>query len=271
MKDKICCGIYDFDGVLVPGEELMDNDVHAICKEASNAYCEDLFKQQTKLIGIQQQLEQERDIYGYEMQEVQKELEEINKKIKNHFKLKDQVLEETEPEYKNRINYREIYKKENIYLGVLELLWQIYESKIYEQLIVNTHVNSEREIIAKKDLLQKDFPPMRFIPVKYHILPYRDPFDGMINNNRKPSDKIGRLVNISNYIDVNLSTFIDNTASIIKRGRELGLNCYYVEKNHDIYIEKYPILNTIPGQVIMEAANDTIDRVHDGKIKKLSL
>ena len=112
---------------------------------------------------------------------------------------------------------------------------------------------------------------MRFIPVKYHIEPFRDPFDGMINKNRKPSDKIGRLVNISTYIDVLKSTFIDNTASIIKRGKELGLNCYFVEKNTDMYIIKFPTLNTIPGQVIMEAANDTIDRVHGGKIKKLSL
>ena len=37
------------------------------------------------------------------------------------------------------------------------------------------------------------------------------------------------------------------------------------------YIIENPVLNLIPGQVIMQAANDTIDMVHGGKIKKLSL
>ena len=271
MEEKKCCGIYDFDGVLVPGEELIDKYVWEICKEASNAYCEELFKRQNELIRIEQRLEQERDVFGPEMIEVQRELEEIDRNIKRHFILKDQVLEETEEKYKNKINYNEIYQRENVYQGVLELLWQIYNSGIYQQLIVNTHVNSESEIISKSELLKKEFPPMKFVPIKYHTEPYRDPFDGSINKNRKPSDKIGRLIEISPYIDVSKSTFIDNTASIIKRGKELGLNCYFVDKNFDPYIIKYPVLNSIPPQIIIQAANDTIERVHDGKVKKLSL
>ncbi len=36
MEKRKCCGIYDFDGVLAPGEELIDKYVWGICKEASN-------------------------------------------------------------------------------------------------------------------------------------------------------------------------------------------------------------------------------------------
>ena len=100
MEEKLCCGIFDFDGVILPGEELIDKYVWEICKEASNAYCDMLFSQQSKLITIQQRLEQERDIYGPEMEEVKNELAEIERKIKIHFDLKDQVLEETEEKYR---------------------------------------------------------------------------------------------------------------------------------------------------------------------------
>ena len=111
---------------------------------------------------------------------------------------------------------------------------------------------------------------MKFVPVKYHIIPYRDQY-GFVNKKREPSDKVGNLVRLSPYIDVSKSTFIDNTARIIKRGKELGLRCYFVEKNTDSYILANPSLDPIPSQIIMQAANDTIDIVHDGKIKKLSL
>ena len=80
MEEKKCCGIYDFDGVLAPGEELIDKYVWEICREASNAYCEELFNRQNELIRIEQRLEQERDVFGLEMIEVQRELEEINRR-----------------------------------------------------------------------------------------------------------------------------------------------------------------------------------------------
>ena len=270
MEDKKCCGIFDFDGVLLPGEDLIDKYVEEICEEASDAYCRKLYKQQEELMKIRQRMEQERDIYGPGMEEIEREEEELRKKIKLHFMLKDQVLEETEEKYRNKIPYGKIYTKENIYQSVLELMWKIYEEKVYSKLIVNTHVNAEAEIIAKRDLLKAEFPTMKFVPVKYHIIPFRDQY-GEINKDREPSDKIGRLLKMSPYIDVNKSTFIDNTARIIKRGRELGLRCYFVDKNSDPYILDNPILDPIPSQVIMQAANDTIDIVHNDKIKKLSL
>ena len=265
-----CCNILDFDGVLVPGEELMDNYVMGVCKEATNAYCEELFKKQSELIETQQQLEQERNVYGSEMREVIEELEELKRKIKKHFDLKDQVLEETEEKYRNKINYKEIYQVQNVFPGVLELVWKIHESGIYVQQISNTHVNAENEIIAKRELLKNAFPPMKFVPIRYHIDPYRDQY-GALNKNRQPSDKVGRLLKTIPTIDPRVSVLVDNSKSIINRGNELGLRTYFVKKNEDAFIINYPCLNPIPSQVILESANDTIDIVHDGKIKKLRL
>jgi len=270
MEEKYCCNILDFDGVLVPGEDLMDEYIMEFCKKATNAYCEKLFKKQSELIKIQQQLEEERNIYGKEMHELILELEELKKKIKMHFDLKDQVLEETEEKYRNKINYEEIYQKRNIYPGVLETVWKIHESGIYKLQIVNTHINAEKEIIAKGKLLQKEFPPVKYIPIRYHIEPYRDQY-GLLTKNRMPSDKTGRLLRTVSSIDVKTSPLIDNSRSIIKRGEELGLRTYFVPKNEEQYVIDNPVLNPIPTQIILQSANDTIDIVHGGKIKKLSL
>ena len=76
MEEKKCCGIYDYDGVLVPGEELMDYYIEPVCKEATNAYGEGLFRRQLELTLEKQRLEQDRDIYGSEMLEIEDELED---------------------------------------------------------------------------------------------------------------------------------------------------------------------------------------------------
>ena len=259
---KKCCGAYDYDGVLVPGEELMDEQIIENCGsakeaiESTNVYGEKLFKQQLELTRIKQQLELERNVYGSEMLNVVQELAELDRKIKRHFELKDQVLEETDKKYENLINYDEIYKVENVYPGVLDALWKIYDRGIYQILINNTHVNQAREIKAKERLLKKDFPPMLFFPIYFHIFPYRDR-EG-INKNREPSDKVLRMLVNAKYINPQVSTYIDNSTRVIRCANKLGFSTYFVDKNQN------------PCEVILKAANDTIDLVHGGKIKKLT-
>lgn len=256
MEDKKCCGVYDYDGVLVPGEELMDYYIEPVCREATNAYGEKLFERQLELIGEKQRLEIDRDIYGNEMDEILEELTEIEKKLKKHFELKDQVLEETEKKYENIINYDEIYRVENVYPGVLETLWEIYNRGIYQKMISNTHVNKDREIKAKEKLLKEAFPEMEFVPIYFHIFPYRDR-EGFIVKDRKPSDKVLRMVRTLKYIDPLVSTYVDNSKGVIKCANKLGFRPYFVQKSED------------PRDIIIQAANDTIDIVHEGKVKKL--
>lgn len=270
METKRCCAIHDFDGVYIAGEDLMDDYIMEFCRKATNRYCNELFKRQFELLTAQQQLESDRNIYGKEMMEIIRELQEIERLLKEHFDLKDQVLEESEDKYRNKINYDEIYQRKNIYPGVLELLWKIYDAKIYFMMISNTHVNAEREIIAKRNELKRDFPPMKFVPTRYHIEPYRDQY-GLLNKNRQPSDKVGMLLRTVPIIDPTISPLVDNSKSIITRGKELDLITYFVPKNTDPYIIQNPTLDPIPSQIILQSANDTIDIVHGGKIKKLSL
>ena len=269
MEKTICYLILDFDGVLLPGEELMDNYVWEICKEASNRYRDELFASQIELIKMSQELEEERS-GSKSLEKIKQELEQIDKKIKYHYNKKDQVLEETEPEYENRIPYNEIYIRENVFPGVLELVHKLHDMGIYTQIIVNTHVNSPREINAKKELLVKHFPKMKFIPILFHIDRYYDEY-GAVVKDRQPSDKVGRLLKMCPYIIPETSTLVDNTRSIIERGKELGLICYFVKKNEDKFIIENPVLNPIPCQVILDACNNTIENIHGDKTKKLIL
>jgi hypothetical protein len=268
MEKLKICNILDFDGVLVPGEILMDEYIKEFCYKASNEYCDKLFKMQSELVEQQQLLEEERN--DSLLAEVLKELEELDRKIKQHFVFKDQVLEESEPQYQNKINYADIYRRENVYPGVLEVLWEMYERKVYDLLISDTHVNSKFEILRKQILLESDFPPMLFFPVFFHLVPFYDPKTGLANKNRKPSDKVGILLKEKQFIIPEKSTLIDNSKSIIKRGNELGVRSYFVEKNLEPYIIANPTLDPIPSQIILDAANDTID-LYRGNVKKLSL
>ena len=272
MKKLVCYLVLDFDGVILPGEELMDNYVWDICQVASNRHKDQLFSRQIELIKMQQQLEEERSD-DKSLEEIQSELNDIKQKISMHYVKKDEVLEETVPKYINRIPYKEIYVKENIYPGILELIHKINDMGIYVELIINTHVNSEAEIIAKRELLRKVFPPHKFIPVLFHLERYFA--ESGITMKRERSNKVARLIKALPYVSpLNnegvVSYFVDNTESIVKEARALGFKAYFVEKNDDKYIKENPVLDPIPSQVIMKTANDTIDLL-GCKVKKLSL
>ena len=255
MKEKKCCGIYDYDGVFLPGEELMDRYIETVCREATNRYGEELFARQLELTKEKQRLEMERDIYSPEMKEIVRELVEIEEKIKKHFELKDLVLEESEPKYENVINYDEIYRVENVFPGVLESLWEIDDRRIYEKKINNSHTNVDREIKAKDRLLKDEFPPMIFVPIPFHVHPYRR--EGMILKDREATDKVFRMTRLVKDIGP-LSTYVDNSPGVIKCVNKCGFRPYLVHRGQD------------PRDVIIQAANDTIDIVHGGKIKKLT-
>ena len=258
MERKLCCGIYDYDGVLVPGEELMDQYIDPVCHEATNAYGLKLFKRQLELLLEKQRLEEERNIYDPDYKTICQQLIDIEEKIKKHFELKDRVLEETEPKFKNIIDYDEIYRIENVYPGVLNSLLEIYKENIYQKLVNNTHVNIKREIVAKERLLKAYFPPMEFVPIPFHIFPYRDK-EGYVNKDRKPTDKVLRMMRTIDYVNPLISTYVDNSRGVILCANKQGFRTYFVDKNQN------------PNDSIILAANDTIDIVHGGKIKKLSL
>ena len=258
MEQKKCCLISDYDGVLVDSLPLIDEYVKEIDYKASDEYGRKLFERTDYLNKEKQRLEEERDIYGKEMQEINTELAELDRLRSKHYDHKDIILEEVNPEYRGLINYHEIYKIENAYPGVMELINKIWELNIYHQIIVNSNVNVESEIVAKKALLKEYLPMVKFVPVRFHLDPYYNPITGLSNKNRVPSNKLAVLIKTVRNIDVINSSVVDDTKGVIEKGIALGFNCYHRRIEDDVR------------DVFINACNDTIDSVHEQKIKKLS-
>ena len=271
MGKIVCYLVLDFDGVLIPGEELMDNYIWDICKEASNRYRESLEASERDLFLMKQRLEDERSNPKY-IERVQKELNDIRQKRLMHFRKKDQVLEETSLEFVNKIPYQEIYVRDNFFPGILELIHKINDMGIYVELIVNTHFNADLEVKTKRELLRKEFPPHKFIPVPFHL--EKQYSSDVITRKRVRTNKTAKLIKALPYVnplaneDV-FTYFVDNTKSILEEAEKFGLITYFVEKNDDKYIIDNPTLNPIPFQVILQAANDTLEKQNGDKVKKL--
>ncbi len=258
MEKKECCLVSDYDGVLVNSLPLIDEYVKSIDYEASDEYGRLLFEQTDILNKEKQRLEEERNIYGNEMDEINRKLLDLSKLRTRHFEHKDIVLEEVYEHLRGLIDYKTIYQIENAYDGVIDLINEIWQLGVYHRIIVNSNVNVESEIRFKLEFLKKYLPMVKFVPVKFHLDPYYNPLTGLKNLNRLPSNKLAVLTRIMPSIDVSNSSVVDDTKGVIEKGKQLGFNCYHrrIEDNVcDIFIN---------------ACNDTIDSVHDGKIKKLS-
>ena len=253
-----CCLISDFDGVLVDSLPLIDEYVKQIDYRASDEYRSKLIKRSNECNEEKQRLEEEQKFYGKEMYKIKQELLELEKKRLEHYDRKNIVLEEVYPEYRNRIGYNEIYQIENAYEGVIELLTKIWEKRVYERLIVCTNVNTGVEIQSKRAFIKKYLPMAQFVPLRFFLDPYFDPFTGLKNLNRIPCDKLAVLTNRDKKIDIAKSIVVDDTKGVIESGNALGFNCYHRKLDDDVR------------DVFISACNDTIEKVHEGKIKKLS-
>lgn len=133
--------VLDCDGVIFDVVKLMKEIISQI-----NWCCSDEFK--TKVIDR-----------AFE----QNETELYNKYNAIHKITKDEVLEETSDLYENKIPYDEIYTIKNTFHNVIEAIKDIWESRLFDKIYVASHVNSVREIEAKKRFFAEYLP---FVEVK---------------------------------------------------------------------------------------------------------
>ncbi len=258
MIKKDCCLVSDFDGVIVNSLPLIDEDVKKLDYIASDEYKRILIAESNACHLRKQQLEEEQKFYGYEMEEVKRKIAELQRKRKEHYDHKNIVLEEVDPQFRNKIGYGRIYQLENAYEGAIETLTEIWERQVYERIIVCSNINSGVEIQSKRAFLQKYLPMVQFVPLRFFIDPYYDPDTNEKNEDRQPCDKLAVLTSRDLKIDIPRSSAVDDTPGVIESGLALGFRCYHRRIEDDVR------------DIFIAAANDTIDVVHEGKIKKLS-
>lgn len=220
--------ILDCDGVLYDSTPIIDEQVQKINYYASDKYGAELKRRSMEIDARRYELEEERsDYYSKEMVDLRRQADELAKLRKMHFDLKDLVLEEVLSEYRGLINYN-IYNYETAFLDAMEEITRIWERRVYEEIIVLSHVNQEREVVYKYYALKRDLPMAEFIPVKFHFLPYYNPETGMKNEGRQRSNKIIYLQNQKGNKSFSTSTFIDDTSNIVDEAKEAGIRfCYH--------------------------------------------
>ena len=158
-------------------------------------------------------------------------IESIEKTIIKHFELKDRILEEVDEEYKNRIDYDKIYTIENVYPGVINKIYYMYNLGFFKKIYVLSHVNCEREINAKRKFLNKYLPMVEFVPVYFHMVPFYVPGTKIRNEKRFRTNKIEYFKKEKNIENLDNYFFVDDNETIIEEAKEAGVGCCELKDN----------------------------------------
>ena len=225
--------ILDCDGVIFKSPALIDEQVKKIKYEASDEYYQELIDASERLNERLNEWEQERSNDEEEKQSIDRKLAEIARLRQEHWDYKDQVLEEVFEKYKNLIDYNRIFVSENTYEGVISLINYIWASKVFDDIIILSHVNTQTEIDAKERYFHTYLPMVKTVFPKFHEDSYFYPETMEKRKEKRPrTNKIEYLKKLYNIDDLSESIFIDDTEGIIKEAAKADVgHCYHRDKN----------------------------------------
>lgn len=227
--------LLDCDGVIFDSLPLIDKYVQKVFYKASDKYCKELDSKIMKLTEEYYRWLDERSNSKEELEEVSSKLSEYIAKRKEHYVFKDQVLEEVYQEFKNKINYFEIYRYENTFPGVVAKIQEISDSGLYKKIYIVTHCNSSNEVLAKAKFFQEYLPMVELVFVRFHDEPYHFTANEIeVNSKRKRTNKIAYFRKVTGVINLKNATFIDDSESIVKDAITAGVGrCYYRKKQYE--------------------------------------
>ena len=224
MKDNIL--VLDCDGVIFDSLPLIDEYVKNIKYIASDAYKNELDKEEFKARFMLNKWKEERSNDPIQHDLIKKMIRDVERKRNEHYEYKDKVLEEVSQRYKGKIDYHKIYQLENTFEGVINMIYTIYGKGLFDDIYILSHVNCKREIEAKSQFFKTYLPMVKFIPVMFHEEKFYNP-DGTKNTKRKRTNKIASFQKLTNLEDLSNVYFIDDTESIIDEARQLGVGFTY--------------------------------------------
>ena len=229
--------ILDCDGVIFDSLGLIDEQVQQIEYKASDKYHDEVITSAKRYHDLLYKLEYERaNDYEEEKHIIHRKLADLGEERERCRLLKDIVLEEVYHKYEDRIDYYSIYTLENAYPGVINMINNIYETGVYENIYILSHVNSESEVFAKNLFFSKYLPFVKFIPVKFHEEPFHyNKEDTWRNLKRKRTNKIERFQKITGIESLDKLTFIDDSETIIQEAEQMMVGrTYYKRKDENI-------------------------------------
>ncbi len=266
--------IFDIDETIIPGEQLIDRliieavanaglsmpeDIKKICLHSTWIYLKSLEAQLDKLNNEKKRMQSDGVIRGPVWEDLMSSIEHVDRvEIPEHYRCKDIVREEQMPEVKGLIDYREIYKPENLYPGIFEVLWFIYNERVFDDdafhAASNTNSTSEENA---KDLLFAEcgLPPIETFYDRFYKIPHKNA-DGTINENREPSNKVVDFIEEHPEVDIETSSWVDNSGYVRKVAKSLGFDTYLV--GNERCDPNDPIQRILPCQAFVDAYNQTV-------------
>lgn len=146
---------------------------------------------------------------------------------------KDEVLEELFDLYKNRIDYDELYQLKHAFKNVVKVITVFYNLGIFKKMYVVSHINSYREIEAKKRFFEKYLPFMELVFIPFHDKPYSyDKNCYYENANRKRTNKPEYFFKLTKE-DPKHTIFIDDSSTICDEAKEYGCKAFYRNRESD--------------------------------------
>ena len=231
--------LLDCDGVIFNSNPLIDNYVQRIEYKASDRYGMELDLESQRAHDEYHKWQYERSNDLEKLKKIRERIEEIGNRRREHFLLKDQVLEEVYPEYENRIDYDRIYQMRNTFPGIIKKIIDIWESGVYNKIFIVTHSNSPREVMAKMRFFRKYLPMVELVFVKFHDEKfYYNPEEFEKNYLRRRTNKIEAFIKTTGIQDLSNSSFMDDTGSIVTEADELGVGYTYYKSEEEDSVEK---------------------------------
>ncbi len=160
---------------------------------------------------------------------------------------RDEVLEELNDMYKNRISYSELYTLKNTYPGVIDIIKLICSTGYFDKIYITTHVNTIQEALAKKEFFSKYLPMVEVFTIQFKTDPYkRDKRDYYANANRQRTNKPFEFFKATDE-DPEGAIFVDDTESICKQAIDLGAEAFYcdndIENPVNVFLEIMELIN----------------------------
>lgn len=185
-----------------------------------------------------------------------------------HLMIKDSILEETSSKYRGLIDYGEIYDQSNLYLDVVKNIRKLSESGLYEKIYCVSHYNVDREVNYKLSLIFRYFPYIKFIPVKFHQIPYQN---GVSRNKTDKASYVKFILNLtdfSQYVLIddslnNVTKWIDAGGIGIRFRNSINTRESYLETVDENYVIR--VLGNLKPEIVNQAIEEEV------RVKKLSL
>lgn len=205
-----------------------------------------------------------------------KDEEERNKLQKKHFDYKDRVLEEVDDEFKERIDYNSVIKKENAFPGAIQNITNLYNSNLFREIYIVTHCNTEREINAKINFINKYLPFAKPMFVKFHEIDYNYAKENGIR--RMASSKAENVKNRLGIDDISNFLLVDdsktNGKDWVKNNGIFALykhDCDQNKFNYEEHCITGRYTDIIPDLSIESISNAIVAYLNNGKLDEYNL